>query len=224
MKFAVLIPTRGDRVPLLENCKRMLAQQTVQPDHIEIVDFMPRTDACDITVRYRFGYEKLSKMGFDVIFFIEDDDWYAKNYFETMIFEWEKAEKPAIFGTTYTWYYNLRVWGRFKMEHFQRSSAMSTMIKPNLHINWPLDHDPYTDVALFFQLQYALFTPNELICLGIKHGYGKCGGESHINSLARYSTNTGMLDTEKKWLQENIDAESFDFYTSLQLPEVKLKY
>lgn len=224
MKFAVLIPTRGDRGPFLENCKRMLAYQTVQPDHIEIVDFAPASESCDITVRYRFGYEKLSKMGFDVIFFMEDDDWYAKNYLETMLFEWEKAEKPDIFGTTYTWYYNLRVWGRFKMEHFQRSSAMSTMIKPNLSIKWPADNDPYTDVALFYQLFYVLFTPKELICIGIKHGYGKTGGESHVTGISRFSTNTGIKDPDKTWLKENVDAESFDFYTSLQLPEAKLKY
>jgi len=213
MKIAVLIPTRGDRSLFLDNAKRLLKNQTLQPDHVEIVDFEPIDNACDITPRYRFGYEKLSKMGFDAILLMEDDDYYAKNYIETMISEWIDAGKPDIFGTTYTIYYNIRVFGRFKMEHFQRSSAMSTLIKPNLSINWCLNHDPYTDVCLYNQLNYKLFTPKELICIGIKHGVGLCGGRSHVDGLHRYSTNGGVLD--KNWLKENVDEESFVFYEKI---------
>lgn len=215
MKIALLIPTRNDRPGFLENCKRLIKNQTIQPDHIEIVDFEPLSGACDITPRYRFGYEKLSKMGFDVIFLIEDDDFYAPNYIETMLYEWEKADKPDIFGTTYTIYYNIRVWGQFTMHHHQRSSAMSTLIKPNLNIVWPLNNDPYTDVALYNQLDYKLFTPKELICIGIKHGVGLCGGQTHTEGLERYTSNTGIPDPNKEWLKNNIDQESFKFYQSI---------
>jgi hypothetical protein len=215
MKIAVLIPTRGDRKEFLNNALRLIKNQTLQPDHIEIVDFEPLDSACDITPRYRFGYEKLSKMGFDVILLMEDDDFYAKNYIETMISEWIDAGKPDIFGTTYTIYYNIRVWGQFRMEHYQRSSAMSTLIKPSLEIKWPLNNDPYTDVALYNQLKYKLFTPKEVICLGIKHGIGLCGGRSHVDGLQRYSTNGGLTDPDKSWIKSIVDEESFKFYKSL---------
>ncbi len=223
MKFAVLIPTRGDRSEFLENCKRLIKNQTVQPDHIEIMDFEPVSHHCDITMRYRLGYEKLSKMDFDVIFLMEDDDWYAKDYIETMLSEWEKAGKPDLFGTTYTIYYNIRVWGQFTMYHEQRSSAMSTMIKPNLEIKWTDDKDPYTDISLFYQLKYKLFTPKNVICIGIKHGQGYCGGQLHVDGIKRYSTHTGRLDSEKEWLKKTVDPESFDFYNTVYLPPVELK-
>ena len=215
MKIAVLIPSRGDRPGFLDNCKRLLSLQTLQPDHIEVVDFAPLDEQCDITPRYRFGYNKLSEMGFDVILFMEDDDYYSPNYIETMITEWNNADRPDIFGTDYTFYYSLRAWGRFTMEHCQRSSAMSTLIKPNLNINWPENHDPYTDVFLYNQLKYKLFHPEETICIGIKHGIGKCGGECHVNHLRRFTTGNSLPDPNKEWLKNTVDEDSFKFYLSI---------
>lgn len=216
MKIAVLIPDRGDRPYFIGNCKRLLYNQTLQPDHVEIVDWPAVNDDCDITMRYRFGYQKLSQMGFDVILLMENDDYYAPNYIETMINEWVLSGKPELFGTTYTYYYSLVAKGRFTMEHLQRSSAMSTLIKPCLDFEWPLDNDPYTDVWLFHKLKYKLFTPKETICIGIKHGVGKCGGECHTNNLERFSVGpTALKDPDMVWLRANVDPDSFKFYQSI---------
>jgi len=215
IKVGVVIPTRGDRPEFLKNSLRLLSNQTLLPNEIIQIDFEPTSDACDITFRYRMGYEYFRKKDCDVIALWEDDDWYAPDYLETMVSEWIKAGKPDLFGTTYTIYYNLRVFGYFPMYHHQRSSAMSTLIKSNLVFDWCADSEPYTDVWLYQHLNYKLFTPEKHICLGIKHGIGKTGGKSHVDRLDRYKTNTGKLDVDKSFLKSIVDKESFEFYCNL---------
>jgi hypothetical protein len=218
MKIAVLIPDRSDRPDFLANTLRLIESQTVKPDHVEVVNFPATSEACDITVRYRYGYDKLSKMGFDVIFFMENDDWYTNNYIETMLNAWKEAGEPDIFGTDYTFYYHIRQQGRFTMEHFNRSSAMSTLIKPNLIFEWPQDNDPYTDVWLYTKLKYGVFHPDpkKPICLGIKHGVGKCGGECHTTYLRLFREGSGaFVDPNMVWLKSIVDEESFKFYHSI---------
>ena len=100
VRIGVIIPTRGDRLMLLENSLRLLGKQTVKPDRVLVIDEEPKSDECDITYRYRTGYEKMTDV--DVIFFWEDDDWYIDDYIETMLKEWEKAGRPDLMGTRYT--------------------------------------------------------------------------------------------------------------------------
>ena len=73
MKIACIIPDRSDRPQFLEHCIKMLKNQTVKVDHIEVVNYPAESNRPDITQRYRIGYETVSKLGgFDVIFFIEN--------------------------------------------------------------------------------------------------------------------------------------------------------
>jgi hypothetical protein len=41
MRVGVIIPDRGDRPRLLENCMRMLRAQTLQPVAVELINFTP---------------------------------------------------------------------------------------------------------------------------------------------------------------------------------------
>jgi len=222
-KFAVLIPDRGDRPKLMKRCLEMINRQTIKPSLIEIVDFPPTNDEIDITKRYRMGYNSLSDLynngswiDFEVIFFIENDDFYAKNYFETMLNAWIEAGKPYLFGTTYTYYYHIGLKKGYKMHHVTRSSAMSTMIKPGLLFHWCQDSEPYTDIHLYSVIPYKLFTPEKIICIGIKHGIGKTGGHAHTTRLDAYDKlSTSFSDPEMKWLRENVDEESFRFYLEI---------
>jgi hypothetical protein len=190
----------------------MLGNQTMKPHKILVYDEKPlNKSVVDITYRYRKGYEKLSSEGYDVILFMENDDWYAETYIETMVSKWLKNGKPDIFGTDYTIYYNLHLNAWFTMHHKRRSSAMSTLIKPNLSIEWCRDDYPFTDLHLWTKcgLSAVTFHPEKHICLGIKHGTGLCGGRHHTTRLHHY-TNTNAIN----FLKQTLDQESFNFYTN----------
>jgi glycosyltransferase involved in cell wall biosynthesis len=215
MRVAVLIPDRGDRPLFLENCLRMLRAQTLQPNHIEIVNDTPLSEECDITWRYRIGYDRLRNQNFDVIALIENDDWYSPDYLKVMVNKWNALGNPEIFGTNYTIYYHLRLRAYYTMFHDRRASAMNTLLKPDLeHINWPADSDPYTDIWLWkFCLKGFTFKPDSAISIGMKHGVGLCGGLSHTDRLHRYTGKRGQPDNG--FLQSTLDPESYNFYSNL---------
>jgi hypothetical protein len=220
MKIGVIIPNRPDRMKFFNHCLLMLKNQTIQPDLILPISYEPLNDDCDITQRYRVGYNQTRNRGLDVVFLIENDDYYAPNYIETMVAAWNDAGRPELFGTTSTLYYNIKLFKYFIMGHNTRCSAMATMIKPDLNFNWPVDSEPYFDVHIWMvalkqngmQLTRAQFTPDKTICFGIKHGVGKMGGKCHINRLEHYTGPRGFDDATHDWLKKNTDKESFNFY------------
>lgn len=216
MRIGIIIPDRGDRPRFLANCFRMLNAQTVQPTLVELVDFVASDNECDITKRYRIGYDKLRNKALDIILFWENDDWYSPTYIETMINKWIEFGKPDLFGTTYTIYYHIKEFGYFPMNHHQRCSAMSTLIKPDLNFEWCPDNEPFTDSHLWnlTTITKKLFTPVKPVSMGIKHGVGLTGGEMHVNRLYRFTTNTGTKDIDKKFLKETLDEKSFEFYAN----------
>jgi hypothetical protein len=208
MRVAVLIPDRGDRNLFLQNCLRMMKAQTLQPSHIEIVNDPPKSSECDITWRYRTGYDRLRNKGFDVIALVENDDWYSPDYLKYMVNKWNALGNPELFGTNYTIYYHIKLAAYFTMQHDTRASAMNTLIKPDLdHIHWPVDHDPYTDLHLWKTLKGVSIKPDRVISVGIKHGVGLCGGRSHVDRLHRYKT------PDNGFLKETLDPESYKFYS-----------
>lgn len=219
MKIAVVIPYRNDRPLFAENLKRMIEAQTLQPAIIVWVDFEPRSESVDITARYREGYELASAADVNMVAFMEVDDWYSAEYLETMvkmIKSCENSEKYQLFGLNHTIYYHIREFKHFTMHHLTRSSAMNTLIRPNLNIKWGADHDPYTDVWLWNHLKGIVFAPEKEICLGIKHGIGLCGGQNHTSKMHRYVNN----DEDKTFLREVLDEKSFDFYSNYFNQEV----
>lgn len=215
IKFGVIIPDRNDRPEFLKNCLRMLNNQTVLPKIITIVNDPPTSEECDITKRYRMGYDRLRNLGLDVIFLIENDDWYSNEYFEYMLFNWDVNNKPDIFGTNYTIYYHLKLKAWHKMLHDDRASAMNTLIKADLNFNWGNDNDPYTDMHLWKILKGLTFEPSDIIgiiSIGMKHGIGKCGGAFHVDRLQRYINK----DEDMLWLKRKIDSDSFNFYSQIK--------
>lgn len=214
MKIAVLIPDRGDRPALLANCVRMMEAQTLRPAHIEIVNDAPLSGEKDITLRYRLGYDRLRGKGFDLIAFIENDDWYHPTYLEFMINQWLEHGKPNMLGTNQTIYYHLylRMW--FTMVHPERSSAMNTFIKPDLDFSWCVDNYPYTDIHLWMVLKLGgviIDSPN--LSIGMKHGEGLCGGRNHKDGFERFIN----ADYDLQFLKEKMDSASFNFYSGFYL-------
>lgn len=212
LKVGVIIPDRNDRPRFLKNCLRLLENQTLKPEIIELVNYAPLSENVDITQRYKYGYEKLRNKGLDVIAFIENDEWYSNDYLETMVNAWENAKRPDIFGTDYTIYYHIKLLSYYTMYHDLRSSAMSTLIKPDLNFEWCRDSEPYTDMHLWTNLKGVTFRPEKHICLGIKHGVGMCGGHAHTTRLQRYKSDLATNDSNTTFLKSLVDIESYKFY------------
>lgn len=213
----------------------MLAAQTLQTPYIYAVDYPPLSNEKDITQRYKKGYNLFSdsdnKSGskikasdiIDLIAFVEDDDYYAPNYLETMADEWLRAGKPDIIGNSTSIYYHLRLKKYFSLNHPSRASAMNTLIKPGLVFPWCADNYEYTDAHLWKLanikftnppiLKGHLFVPNKIISFGIKHGSGLVGGRFHNDRLERYVND----DADLSFLKQNCDAESFKFYSEFEV-------
>lgn len=217
-KVGVIIPSRGDRPEFLKNCLRQLDSQTLQPVEVCLVAHPPTSSEKDLTARYKLGYDTLRKKGLEVILLIEDDDYYAPEYIQSMVDEWHKQGKPLLLGTNYTLYYNLRYKGWLTFHHNTRSSAMSTLIAPDLNFKWCADNEPYFDIHIWNEIAFKdrkIFHPEKHICIGIKHGLGLCGGEFHTNRKDRIE----HCDPQHNFLREQMTKESYDFFTSVQLPD-----
>ncbi len=213
ISVGVIIPSRGtERVNFLRNAIRMLTSQTVEVKHIEVSAGAPESDKCDITYRYRNAYQKFDPAEVDIICFWEDDDWYAPNYLEAMLKKWEDFGRPDLFGINYTIYYHLKLKKYFTFDHVQRSSSMSTFIKPGMDFTWPRDEDPYTDQWLWMNpcgiKTKIVFKPEKILCVGMKHGQGMVGGRFHDDKLHRY------IHEDNGFLKETLDPVSYKFYSA----------
>lgn len=213
MKIGIIIPTRGDRPWLFENCMRLIRAQTLQPAIIEVVDDVPLSEKCDITWRYRTGYDRLRNKDLDIIALMEDDDWYHPQYLEFMANQWVNFQRPDIIGQNRTIYYNIRLAAYFTMFHESRSLAMNTLLRPDMDFKWPKDDDPYTDSWLWSVIRNrVIIQGNTPICMGIKHGIGLTGGHYHSDKTERYINK----DPSGSFLQKMVDPESFQFYSSFK--------
>lgn len=190
----------------------MLNTQTLQPEIVLEVDYHPLSSQKDITQRYRYGYDWFRGMKMDLLCFWEDDDWYSPQYLEIMAMEWIIAGKPDLFGINYSIYYHIKEFAYFKMVHYQRSPAMATFIRPDMNLTWCPDDEPYTDSHLWMcsGIKGLLVSPENIICMGIKHGVGVSGGKHHNNEMERYI----YPDPEKTFLKEHLDNDSFKFYSN----------
>ncbi len=212
LKFGVIIPDRGDRPNFLANCLRMMESQTIKPKIITIVNDPPENEKCDITKRYRIGYDRLRNYNLDAVFLIENDDWYWNQYFETMLSHWKINERPDIFGINFTIYYHLKLKAWHRMSHDDRASAMNTLLKPDMNFDWGKDEDPYTDQHLWSILKGISIDPGWIFSIGMKHGLGMCGGAFHTDRYHRYVNS----DPDMLWLKRKVDAESFNFYKQIK--------
>lgn len=199
---------------------RQLAAQTILPVHVEIVNFEGKEGLCDITLRYRTGYEKLRGKGYDLIAFIENDDWYSPQYLEYMLIQWEMHNCPPLFGTQYTIYYHLQLRAWFKMNHSERASAMNTFIKPDLDFTWCVDYEPYIDIHLWMHTKIpgVIIKPDRHYSMGMKHGTGLCGGRNHTNFLHRFKN----PDKNFAFLQQHLDKPSFEFFSNYFNPHPEI--
>lgn len=211
IKVGVVIPDRKDRPRFLRQCLLMLNRQTRKADFILVVDGNTGLKK-DLTLRYKTGFGvAFGKGECDVVFLIENDDWYSSRFIETMLQHWNLTGRPDILGIGRTVYYHLGQ-RRYKiMTHKERASAFCTMVtKKVLGIVWPDDSESFLDLHLWQQLKGVTVLPEEEICIGIKHGIGTCGGRAHKETFPY-----DFEDKELAYLSATVDKQSLEFYKSL---------
>lgn len=157
-----------------------MKRQTHAIDRIVVIDYPQKTFPYDLTERYRAGFAQLTDM--DLVFCIEDDDFYASDYIETMVREWERNGRPDIIGFDSTIYYHIYAQKYAIMEHEGRASAFCTAIRPAAldEIVWEAIDPLWFDIGIWQQIQSkaAIKIPAP-VAMGIKHGLGDTPGAGH---------------------------------------------
>lgn len=206
MKFAVIIPDRGDRPEFLNHCIKQLERFTLIPDKVCIVCDPPKTDDFDIVSRIKEGIELVKQADIDLVFIMENDDFYPPDYFARFHPHFVNFE---FFGDEYTTYYNLKNKTYRTWHHPRRSSLFTTGFKISAldRFQWPDDNERFLDIKLW---QYANSRKRKFVrtdAIGIKHGIGKTGGKGHY---MRFTD----VDMDLKFLKSRVNG-SIDFYKSI---------
>lgn len=218
-KVAVIIPTRGDRPKFLKHARWLIEQQAFQPDMILTMNSKPTGPGADLTKRYRVGYEHATKMGMDLTIWWEDDDWYNRKYIQMMVNQWTKAGKPDLVGNAQSRYYHIITGQWADIHHPGHSSAMNMAVKTGLDIPWPADNHIFLDKHIWDRMGSKGLLLSHNMSIGIKHGFGKCGGKGHDPRLGIYKEK----DENFVQLQQTVDKKSLRLYQTIrQLATVSL--
>jgi hypothetical protein len=210
-KFCAITPTRGDRPQFLEHCKMQMKRQLMQPGDHFIIDYKPKGDIPDLTQRIRRGIQLAIDKGYDIVYIIEDDDYYPNDYFEKM----QMKGSESFIGIEQTMYYNI-VNNRYSvLKHGYRSSLFCTgfRISSLKQFAWPDNLELSLDLALWKFAKWCnvrFVNIHNFNPIGIKHGIGLCAGTAH-NTNFPYENE----DLNKAMLKQSIRKESFDFYNNI---------
>lgn len=205
-EFAVIIPTRGDRPKLLDNCFRQLRRMTLKPDLIHCVDWKPVSNDFDLVERVYDGVCKMKAAGFDLVFIVEDDDYLSSDYFE----RFGDTTEADFFGDDLTYYYHLKQRAFVSLPHPKRSSLFNTGFRISTLEGFQWGGDVFLDIRLWKWAQQKKLRTRFVNsgAIGIKHSLGLCGGKGHTMRMPHQ-------DPKMEWLGKRVDAESLEFYKSL---------
>lgn len=214
MNITAITPTRGDRPQFVENCIRMMQRQTVKLYQHLIIDYAPINDRHDIGARYKEGFEQAFTNGADIVFCIEDDDWYKDDYIEKMMEGWKQAQKPSAFGFQTSMYYHIPSYQYVNLRHPGRASMYNSLFDRSvLSLNWP-DDMRFLDIFLWKNLSgVSGYAPSSPVCIGIKHGIGMAGGSAHSDMFRAWERKDKGHEQLRKWMAT--DEEGLKFYLSL---------
>lgn len=164
MKITALTCT-GDRPVCLNLLSKWIANQTMPIDQWLVIDdgkgpFIPSLN-CDYVYRKPNDgegqtlnlnlQEALPHIKGDIIFFMEDDEYYAKDYVKTMV---EKIQDYMIVGICKSKYYHLPTRTYFAHHNYSHASLAQTAIaKAALPVlKEVLDGDAFIDIRLWNNL------------------------------------------------------------------------
>jgi hypothetical protein len=207
MTFATITPTRNDRPEFDAFCRHQLERMETKPTKSYFIDYAPTGPGFDLISRVREGIRRAQADGIDLVFIVEDDDFYPKDYFNNI-------PDSYFIGDRKTTYYNLKNRTYQDWDHPRRASLFTTgfRISAMIDFEWPSDEDQFLDISLW---RYAVNNHKQMAfretgAIGIKHGLGLCGGKGHIQR-------NKYLDLEMVWLKEHTDVEAFTFYSTIKL-------
>lgn len=205
--FAVIIPDRGDRPQFTEHCFNMLGRMDVSPGKIYHINWTPLDDKIDLVERVYAGVKMAEADGFDVVFVVENDDFYPADYFERF-----DTLDSDFFGDDMTYYYHLKSRTFKSIIHPNRSSLFTTGFRISTLEGFQWSGDQFLDLRL-----WAWANKNKLRtkfvrtgAIGIKHGIGLCGGKGHAQTFQN-------KDPYMAWLRRRVDSVAYDFYQDLSL-------
>lgn len=202
-QFAVIIPDRNDRPEFTEHCFRQLDRMILKPAEIIHVNYSPIDEGIDLVERLHYGVMAAQSKEIDLVFVIENDDYYPSDYF--LRFGDLDAD---FFGDDLTYYYNIRNRTYKPIKHENRASLFTTGFRISKLGEFQFKGDQFIDIQLW---KYAnnrglrrRFVNSGAV--GIKHGLGLCGGRGHVMKL-------NQSDDQMKWLRSKVDSESYRFYS-----------
>jgi hypothetical protein len=203
--FAVIIPDRNDRPELTKHCFWQIQRMTRKPDEIIHVNYPPISQDMDLAERVHNGVMAAKSKGYELVFIMENDDFYPSDYFERF-----GDMKGDFFGDDLTFYYNLRNRTFQSFPHAGRSSFFTSGFRVSTIQKFQFTGNQFLDKRMW---EYAADrclkrTFVHTGAVGIKHGVGLCGGKGHKMNLRN-------IDQNMNWLRDRVDSESFSFYSEL---------
>ncbi len=176
-----------------------------KPTKSYFVDYKPKNGEVDLVPRIQEGIRQAQLDGIDLVFILENDDFFPDDYFDNI-------PDADFIGEKTTTYYNLRNNTWQTMEHSARSSLFTTGFKISAleGFRWPKETEKFLDIALWNHAQRRKIAFRKTGAIGIKTGIGLCGGAGHRMCMKN-------SDPKREWLKSNVDSESYVFYQSLKV-------
>lgn len=181
---------------------------TTKPDKSYFIDHPPTDDRKDLIARVQRGIALARGDGFDKVYIIESDDFYAPDYFERM-----EMNGFDFIGANKSLYYNINNRTYEYLSHPNHSSLYCTGFKISAlnGFQWPEPQAVFLDLRLWRHAKRQnkkMLLKSDPIGVSIKHNIGLCGGSGHKRELAR-------KDPELQFLKSQVDGEAYEFYKSL---------
>ena len=203
--FAVIIPDRGDRPQFITHLFRQMGRMTTKPDYTIHVNWTPLDSRFDLVERIHDGVKKAKDLGIDLVFILENDDFYQPDHFERFL-----PFDGDIFGDDQTTYYHLKSRTYKVISHPGRASLFTTGFRISAFEGFQWSGDQFLDLRL-----WAWANKNKLRtkfvrtgAIGMKHGQGLCGGKGHKMVFP-------LCDPSMSWIRRNVDRYSYLFYAQI---------
>lgn len=221
MLVSLLTPT-GNRAAAFALCEKWIKNQTYKGSlqWLVVDDYLkdPTPFTCDqevvkAPVVWKPGLNTqrsnmlslLEKVKGDIIFFIEDDDYYSPTYIETML---KLLETSEIAGLSNSQYYHVKVPGYKFMGNYAHSSLCTTAIRKSqlVRLNRAIKSENfYIDIELYKYckgdgVSLSLLANSDL-SIGMKGMNGKQGlSRGHTEDWYTEDVNLSVL---KQWLGDD---------------------